>query len=887
MAKNRYKNHTKAKQAENGPKNAPLIVQELNVMSADRSRKDVGDWRSAHQTAEAIHFPNRCRLYDLYDDILLDGHLTGIIGKRMDAVINKSLYFEKDGKRIEALDDLIESATFTDVIRTILETPLWGISGIEFIPGRNFAWKPIPRKHIKPEKGFIAYEQYGEDGVDYQGVSNIWIMGKPRDLGLLLKCSPYALWKRGGMSDWAQYVEIFGQPVRVIKYDSYDQKTKMELKEVLQESGSSLALMIPKQADFDMKDGKQSNGTGELHVNFKGACDSEMSIIILGNTETTTSSKSSGYAQSKEHSKQQLEITKSDLKYVRNLLNEPEFLAILKSYGFPVDGGRFRFEKEIDLDALITRLSIDEKVHSKVPISDDYWYETYGVPKPDNYEELKAAMAAAQEPATVATNEDDKDDTQPPPKKGKGKLAVRPGRLSHPTRTEGPEVVKKVQGAAMRYIAKIKRFFMAAPLNGGQIMDSLSTTYATRCNRCGGLHLPALATSTDSFMQILEEIALHLFDEKLATGQIHPALYRQTADNLLAALSTGLGGSTFEYEDSRNTLKKYLEYNIHSFSAAKSLSELVVFRDMLTDNDGTRRSFASFRNAVMDSGYLFNKTYLRVEDNNVTASAQMAFQWEQLQKTADFIELSTVGDDRVRPQHAILDGFTAHITDPVWNKLWPPLDWECRCTANSGIEKNAGNMDTRGLAEKAAMPKYFQRNVGKTRAVFDDGHPYYKNSFGNVTEMSAQEVYGMPSPKKLYADIDFVDPLVLPDRDAANAWWKTKAGSLKGSFDVSDHAGNIIRFDGDFRKHLLEGNRDGMHAIIPNCENIVKHPDEVWAVMEQGKLKTNYLKYYSDFPYVVGVNDNTAYAMHTFEDDGTLDLKALGKIRRGVLLHKQ
>lgn len=888
MAKNRYKYRPKEKQAENGPKNAPLVIQELNVMSADRSRKDVGDWRSAHQAAEAIHFPNRVRLYDLYDDIMLDGHLTGIIGKRMDAVLNKNLYFEKDGKRVDVLDDLIESTKFTDVIRAILETPLWGISGMEFIPGRIFDWKPIPRKHIKPEKGIITYEQYGEDGVDYRGISNIWVVGKPRDLGLLLKCSPYALWKRGGMADWSQYVEIFGQPVRIIKYDSYDQKTKMELRQVLDESGSSLALMIPKQADFDMKDGKQSNGNGELHEKFKAACDAEMSIIVLGNTETTTSSKSSGYAQSKEHGKQQLEITKSDLKYVRNMLNEPEFLAILKSYGYPVEGGRFRFEKEIDLDALKNRLSIDKEVSGKVPVADDYWYETYGIPKPDNYEELKAAKDAKQEPDPQEPDEDEDQDTPPPPKKPtKPRPPVRSRKLAHTPRTEDTNVAKRIQEAATRYIAKIRRFFRAAPLSGGLIMDSLAATYSTRCSRCGGLHLPALATGTDPFTTILEDIAKRLFAETLATGQIHPALYRQTADSLLGALAQGLGGTGFEYEDARNTLKKYLEYNIHTFSAAKSLTELMVFRDLLTDQEGNRRPFTGFRNAVMDAGYLFNNTYLQAENNNVTASAQMAFQWEQLQKTTDYIELSTVGDDRVRPQHAILDGFTAHITDPVWNKLWPPLDWECRCTAVPGLASNAGKMDGRGLAEKAAMPKYFQRNVGKTRAAFTDGHPYYKNSYGKVTEMTAQEVYGMPSVEKLYAGNDFEHALVLPDQDAANRWWKDKAGSLKGSFDIKDHAGNTIRFESDFRKHVMEDNKDGRHSIIANCEAIVKNPDEVWAIMEQGKLKTFYLKYYSDFPYVVRASENSAYTMHTFEKDGKLNETSLAKLRRGILLHRK
>lgn len=29
------------------------------------------------------------------------------------------------------------------------------------------------------------------------------------------------------------------------------------------------------------------------------------------------------------------------------------------------------------------------QVSEKVPVADDYWYETYGIPKPANYSQLK------------------------------------------------------------------------------------------------------------------------------------------------------------------------------------------------------------------------------------------------------------------------------------------------------------------------------------------------------------------------------------------------------------------------------------------------------------------------------------------------------------------
>lgn len=39
----------------------------------------------------------------------------------------------------------------------------------------------------------------------------------------------------------------------------------------------------------------------------------------------------------------------------------------------------------------------------------------------------------------------------------------------------------------------------------------------------------------------------------------------------------------------------------------------------------------------------------------------------------------TVGDNRVRDEHVALDGLTRPKDDPIWERLWPPNGWNCRC----------------------------------------------------------------------------------------------------------------------------------------------------------------------------------------------------------------
>ncbi len=404
-----------------------IVVNQIILRSIDRSMKDIETWRNAHKAAESIWSPVRVRLYDLYSDVLLDGHLTGLIQKRFSAVLNKAIYFQtKEKDRVEEMDTLIKSLKFSDLMADILNTMLWGTSGMEFIIGKEFDWCEVPRKHIKPELKIISREQNGYEGFEYADMPLMWITGKTFDLGLLLKCCPYALWKRGGFADYAQFVEIFGQPIRIYKYDAFDIKTKNEIQTVANEAGAAMSLIIPKQAEFEMIDGKTANANGDLQTKFITTLNNELSVIILGNTETTTASTSSGYAQSKTHGEQQMEITQSDMKYLLQHLNSPKFLEILKSYGLPVEGGEFVFEQEVKVGELVERIKVDTAVSSIVPVADDYFYETYHIPKPDNYEALKAKMDEDKKLQAGIAAEDKSGNPKPADKSGKKPAKKKP-----------------------------------------------------------------------------------------------------------------------------------------------------------------------------------------------------------------------------------------------------------------------------------------------------------------------------------------------------------------------------------------------------------------------------------------------------------------------------
>ena len=378
-----------------------LVINKLQILQAIRTPLAIQNWDSAIRIAISRYYPNRRQLYDIYESALDDGHLSGIIRKRLDTVLNKELqYKDANGEPIEDMAKPIRTIAFRNIMKLILEAQMWGISGIEFVPGPELRIRAIPRKHIKTRTQKIAIEQNSQDeGFDYTKLDNIWIIGEPEDLGLLRQCSMYVTYKRTAIGDWATFIEMFGMPIREVKYDPNDEVAAKSLEKLGQESGSALFMLIPKTADFELHDSGGGNANGDLQHKFVSLMNQEMSITVLGNTETT-GGEGGSLAKSKTHQEQQNEISKSDIRYLEAWLNDPHFLHILKSYGLPVtEGAKFQFDKDMDIAFLTARAAIDQgNIKAGVNLTQKYMQETYAYPDPKPTDTIiKISEVQAQE----------------------------------------------------------------------------------------------------------------------------------------------------------------------------------------------------------------------------------------------------------------------------------------------------------------------------------------------------------------------------------------------------------------------------------------------------------------------------------------------------------
>lgn len=252
----------------------------------------------------------------------------------------------------------------------------------------------------------------------------------------------------------------------------------------------------------------------------------------------------------------------------------------------------------------------------------------------------------------------------------------------------------------------------------------MNDLYADSCSCCGD-ELPDLADDREDWDKIYDDIARQLLNgEDLSTD----AVYKKTAAQLIAAMNKGLGGTAFDDNDSRLALQKAFTQNLEQFSYAKTLTQFKLFKDAMFNDKGQIQSFASVKKIVAETGEVFNNKYLRTEHQFVTQSAIMAHKWETMD--SEYLQYSTVGDGRVRPEHKLFDKFTALKTDPIWKRLYTPLSWNCRCTIIPGIAKNISKEYDSNWANKVVDPlvknTIFDNNVGVSKVVFTDKHPYFK-----------------------------------------------------------------------------------------------------------------------------------------------------------------
>lgn len=329
------------------------LTAQLMQQTDSLTKKDIATWRQAWQMAIGIDNPKRGVLYDIYSDCLVDLHLTGCIGQRKGKTLQKDfLIVGKDGKKNEQVTNLFKKEWFLDFIDIALDSRFWGHSLIQLgdivrdDDGLRFnGVELVPRKHVCPEFGVILREASDDpkDGISYkEGDFANWCIevGKPRDLGLLLKCAPACISKKNMLAFWDMFGEIFGAPMRVARTNTQDAAERSRIEKSLDNMGAAFWALFPEGTDIEIKESSRGDAYN-VYDKRVDRCNSELSKGTL--MQTMTIDSGSSLSQSETHLEIFEDVIAADARFIAYVVND-KLIPLMIKHGFPLKGLSFEWD---------------------------------------------------------------------------------------------------------------------------------------------------------------------------------------------------------------------------------------------------------------------------------------------------------------------------------------------------------------------------------------------------------------------------------------------------------------------------------------------------------------------------------------------------------------
>lgn len=314
-------------------------------------------------------------------------------GDRMD----KTLADEAAGYIEETLSDLDGFDTTLEHLATAIGPNLavaelvwegWKLDHIEPVPSNRLMMNPQDLTELRI---LTEEHQQGESLAPGKFIAHI-----PHNrAGFAFKCTISTaqafiyLIKFLALSDWASYVELFGQPVRWGKHrkDAGAQE-KREALDMLKNMGAAAYGLFPESVELSLVESSQRGSSP--HQALLEYCDRESAIIWLGGTLTADTAGSTGtYAAATVHNDVRQDLLEDDVRREGRTIRR-DLIGPLCAYKFgardvPLPTFTRRFREEVDRKLEAEILALAQQAGIAVPR--DWAYERLGMAKPEDGEE--------------------------------------------------------------------------------------------------------------------------------------------------------------------------------------------------------------------------------------------------------------------------------------------------------------------------------------------------------------------------------------------------------------------------------------------------------------------------------------------------------------------
>lgn len=428
--------------------------------------------------------------FDLFEDMEeKDGHIASEMGKRRRALIldweitapDNASALEK--RNAEQLGELVQSIPdFEDVIFDATDAIGKGFACLEIEWHRvEGFWLPKTLTH-RPQSWFQLNRGYRQElrlrsnTTDEQGIQGApltpfgWVThihkaksGYLERTALFRQLVWTYLFKNYSVGDLAEFLEIYGIPVRLGKYPpNASEREKATLLRALVGIGHNAAGIIPEGMLIDFKDAATGDPKAfELMISW---CERNQSKVILGGTLTSgADGAASTNALGNVHNEVRKDLRDGDIRQLNATITRDLVYAIAAMNGLAPDGikrcPRFGLITGETEDIQVLSEALPKLVGIGVQVPQDWANQKLGIPMPQPGQVVLSVMPVVQAAPT-----------------GTAALsAVLPAPAAQPltvSQTMQPQLANNVQQATSPWFAQIRKLVESAT-SLEQIRDGL------------------------------------------------------------------------------------------------------------------------------------------------------------------------------------------------------------------------------------------------------------------------------------------------------------------------------------------------------------------------------------------------------------------------------
>ncbi len=805
---------------------------------AIRSKQDIRKWRQALTMAESIENPVKAQLYNLYRDVVIDAHLSSLMQTRSLKILKSEMgLINEKGEVDQDKTELLRRPWFYDLLFQCSIQPFWGYTLIEFgdiMDGEIQNINVIPHALVKERFGIVVKEPADEKGIDYRSANvNQYLLeiGRPGDLGLLMKAAPQVLWKKNAQAAWSEFTEIFGMPLRVGKTSNQDDDRR-RMAEALETMGRAAYAVINEGDEIDLvKSAGQQEGY-KVYDNLIERTNSELAKLILGGT--MVSDDGSSRSQSEVHERVSDDIVMADQQYISYLFNF-QLLPKLINLGYPFQGLRFKWLEKQELSLADQWKMIYEAIQTnQFELDVDEIKERFNLPITG----LKVSNSATD----VSKN----DTSTPLGDQGKKK---EPTKLSL---MAGDYELCGCSDQSLQLAAK--------PYSG------LTSAYNKLIQAVWDGH------------QANYDFA-HFYAE-----QLRKSLFKGYRSGVKHAfkLSDDVTWPDIDWDDEDKVYLRAMQENVWKFSAATTQNEILEMNGLLKKS----QDFKQFKELAQSRFSIIN-AHLRTEYNQVELTAQAVSRHNRHTKLANngtylWWQYQTVGDGRVRAEHAALDGATFRFNDEIWNTIYPPNGWNCRCIVvprrkpNPDHKLQTAEQALEALQEEGGLEKMkrfgFDRNPATNPELFREGTKNFQQFLPSLNWKG----YGLQPSNILMKTANYNPKITaISDTNYAKEWFEKFAINPSLAV-VEDWLKMPVKIKKKpFLRHaksdykLKDKSTEDRLKLLPFILEWLQYPDEVW--MRKGEYQL--IKYAKRKTYTIILTDQ----------DGSLFLNSWHELKKELI----